>query len=161
MSAGIMVEPGAGTFLYETVRLVRRARRRPGAVLALTALAAVVTATMITFRSPPVRATVVLRMTETEPGATGIGWTGRALRGYVTEVALSRRRLRDVIDEQRLTSSAGFAPATALATLQERITVEVIWNQAIALLPPEDRPRSAHVRISFEDKDPERALAVA
>jgi hypothetical protein len=116
----------------------------------------------------PIRqtATVVLRLTEDSKAPLRLPWNDRALRGYVSEVALSQTQLLALIDRHRLFRKApGSAeridPILAVDTLRERIDVEVVQNHAIALVDRDNRPRSAHVRIRFQDGDPARAVKIA
>jgi hypothetical protein len=160
---GARTEPGWADIGRQASRLARRARRRPALVAACTLAATAAVVTVVARRPMRPRVAVVLRMTETQPGVTRLGWTDRALRGYVTEVAFSQARLRELIRRRHLFRSAiaqeGMDGAVAL--LRDRITVEVVQNHVIALIPPRDRPHSAHVRIAFEDADPVRGLEVA
>src|SRR5262245_3358706 len=152
-------EPGWTACWAEAVRLARRARRHMPLVGALAILAAVGALGAAARRPLRTRATVVLRLTETGGGGLGrIGGGDRALRGYVTEVAFTSARLRALA--ARLGTPIG-GSAAAVASLRARITVEVVQNHALALIPPAERPRSAHVRISYDDVDPGRARAMA
>ncbi len=118
---------------------------------ALAALGAAVAPGLAAHRSKP-RVTVVLRVTDSDPaGARRTGFAHRALRGHITEVVLSQGRLSEVARRHALAAS----------DLRRRMTVEVIQNQAISLLPPAGRPRSAHVRIGIQDSDVHRAAAIA
>ncbi len=146
------------SFLAQSQRLLRRARRRPLAVGALAMLVTLAAAGLIARRPARHRAAVTLRFTDTDPKSR-IDFGDRALRGHVTEVAFSQSRLVRVAEGHGLLGNGD--PSIAVSELRERITVEVIRNRSIALLPPAERPRSAHVRIAFDDADPVRARAVA
>lgn len=144
-------------------RLLRRARRHVWVVFGLVALATL--AALGLAARAPVRqtATVVLRMTEDAKTPLRMPWTDRALRGYVTEVALSQTQLAALIDRHRMFRVEGvkFDPIAAVEILRERIEVEVVQNHAIALETRGNRPRSAHVRIRYQDADPRRAMVIA
>jgi hypothetical protein len=156
-------EPSAAALRAESMRLFRRARRRPFWVLWLGALVTVGAAAMAARKPVRQRATVVLRMTEEARSAGQLSWTDKALRGYVNEVAFSNTALLALIKRHKMFRSQGreFNGADALVQLRERIGVDVAQNHAIALLAPGDRPRSAHVSISYDDGNTERAFAVA
>jgi hypothetical protein len=156
-------EPSAAAMRAESTRLFRRARRRPMWVLWLGAFVTFGAAAMAARKPVRQRATVVLRMTEEARSQSQLSWTDKALRGYVNEVAFSNTALLNLIKQHKMFRSQAreFNAADALVQLRERIAVDVAQNHAIALLAPGDRPRSAHVRISYDDGNPPRAFAVA
>jgi hypothetical protein len=131
-------------------------------VVGLTALATLGAVAVASRRPLRQRVTVALRLTEDAEGSA-LPWTDRALRGYVNEVALSQTQLARLIDRHHMFRQPGvkFDPIAAVTTLRERIEVDVAQNHTIALIQRDNRPRSAHVRISYEDADPERALVIA
>jgi len=157
-------EPGWPELRAETVRLLRRAWRRP-IVVTVAALACVASGLGLAAMRPlRARTAVVLRMTATDPTRPlGATWNSRALRGHVTEVVFSQQALRGVIRRHELYGFGmdGFDATAAIATLRERTTVEVAPNRMSALLPAAERPLSAYVRIAFDDANPERGRAVA
>ena len=156
-------EPSWATLRAHSGRLFRRARRHVWIVFGAAALATL--ATLFVAARRPVRqtATVVLRMTEDLRAPLRLPWTDRELRGYVNEVALSQTQLLTLIDRHHMFRGkpGKFDPILAVETFRERILVDVVQNHAIALVERDNRPRSAHVKISYEDGDPERAVTVA
>lgn len=157
-------EPGSSALAWETRRLWRRACRRGWLWAALCALIIIGALGATTRRPIRHTAKAVVRFTQTEPrNGSRTPWTDRSLRGYVTEVAFSQRRLLDIIERYRLDGGPGTPadPPLAISELREHIVVEVLQNRAISLLDPADRPRSAHVVIRFAHADRERARAVA
>jgi hypothetical protein len=131
-------------------------------VAALATLAALALAARRPIRQT---ATVVLRLTEDSKAPLRMQWTDRTLRGYVSDVALSQTALLALIDRHRMFRRAPGSPERidpilAVDVLRERITVEVVQNHAIALVDRDNRPRSAHVRISYQDSEPRRAVKV-
>jgi hypothetical protein len=159
-------DPSWAALSAHSGRLFRRARRHVWRVLGLAALATLGVLFMAARRPVRQTATVVLRMTEDVKAPMRLPWNDKSLRGYVTEVALSQTGLLALIDRHRLFrvapgSAQRIDPILAVELLRDRMNVEVVQNHAIALVPRDDRPRSAHVRISFQDSDPERAVKLA
>jgi hypothetical protein len=156
-------DPSWSALRVHTGRLVRRARRRIWVVLGLAALSTLGTLFLAARRPIRQTAIVVLRMTEDVKAPLRLTWTDKAIRGYVSEVALSQTALLGLIDRHRLfrNQPGKFDPIAAVDTLRERIEVEVVQNHAIALVARDNRPRSAHVRINYQDGDPARALVIA
>jgi hypothetical protein len=155
-------DPSWAALRAHSARLFRRARRHLGKVLGGAALITLMALAVTARRPVRQTATAVLRMTEDIKAPIRMPWTDRALRGYVTEVAFSHTQLLAVIQRHRMFRGDGkFDPIAAVETFRERIEVEVVQNHAIALVERDHRPRSAHVKISYADGDPERALAVA
>jgi len=159
-------DPSWAALRVQSGRLFRRARRQVRLVFGLAALATLAALGMAARRPTRQTATVVLRMTEDAKAPLRIQWNDRTLRGYVSDVALSQTALLALIDRHRMFRRAPGSPERidpilAVDVLRERITVEVVQNHAIALVDRDNRPRSAHVRITFQDSDPERAVQVA
>jgi hypothetical protein len=65
-----------------------------------------------------------------------------------------------VIEKNRLAGPKDDMLAV-IAEVREALDVDVTANTTVALQDPEDRPRSAYVRISFESTSPDEAMAVA
>lgn len=156
-------DPSWAALRQQSARLFRRARRHVWIVFGVAALATLAALGMAARRPVRQTAVVALRMTEDVKAPLRLPWTDRALRGYVNEVAFSHTALLALIDRHRMfrANPSKFDPIMAVELLRERITVEVVQNHAIALLDPGDRPRSAHVTITFQDGDPKRAVKVA
>jgi hypothetical protein len=159
-------DPSWAALRAHSGRLFRRARHHIWIVFGLAALATLGALGMAARRPIRQTATVVLRMTEDVKAPLRLQWTDRTLRGYVSEVALSQTALLALIDRHRMFrkapgSSERIDPILAVDLLRERITVEVVQNHAIALVDRDNRPRSAHVRISYQDSEPRRAVKVA
>lgn len=159
-------DPSWAALRAHSARLFRRARRHVWMVFGLAALATLAALGLAARRPIRQTATVVLRLTEDVKAPLRLSWTDKALRGYVTEVALSHTALLDLIDRNRLFrrapgSSERIDPIQAVELMRERIDVEVVQNHAIALIDRDNRPRSAHVRIRFHDGDAARALRLA
>jgi hypothetical protein len=156
-------DPSWAAFRAHSGRLFRRARRHVSLVFGLVALATLGALGLAALRPVRQSATVVLRMTEDVKAPMRLAWNDRALRGYVSEVAFSQTQLLGVIERNRMFRNmpGRFDPILAVELLRERITVEVVQNHAIALVERDNRPRSAHVRIRYEDGDPARAVRVA
>jgi hypothetical protein len=159
-------DPSWAALRAHSGRLFRRARRHVWMVFGLAALATLAALGLAARRPIRQTATVVLRMTEDAKAPLRLQWTDRTLRGHVSDVALSQTSLLALIDRHRLFRRAPGSreridPILAVDLLRERITVEVVQNHAIALVDRDNRPRSAHVRISFQDSDPQRAVKVA
>jgi hypothetical protein len=156
-------DPSWAALREQTGRLFRRARRHIWIVFGVAALATLGALGVAARRPIRQSATVALRMTEDVKAAVRMPWTDRALRGYVNEVAFSHTHLLALIDRNRMfrNNPGKFDPIVAVETLRERITVEVVQNHAIALVEPGNRPRSAHLTITFQDGDPGRAVKVA
>jgi hypothetical protein len=155
-------EPSWGALQAQSGRLFRRARRRPGLVVGAAVLGTLMAAGLIARRPVRQTATVALRMTEDAQAPVRLDWNDRALRGYVNEVAFSQVELLAIINRHHMfRNTPRFDPIVAVDTLRERIEVEVVQNHAIALVERDNRPRSAHVKIKYQDGDPERALAIA
>lgn len=156
-------DPSWAALREQSARLLRRARRHVWIVFGLAALATLAALGVAARRPVRQSATVALRMTEDVKAPIRMPWTDRALRGYVNEVVFSHTALLALIDRHRMFRGqpGKFDPILAVELLRERITVEVVQNHAIALLDPDNRPRSAHVAIKFQDSDPARALRVA
>jgi hypothetical protein len=155
-------EPSWAALGRHSGRLFRRARRHVRLVSGLAALATLGVLVVAIRRPVRQRATVALRLTE-DAESSALPWTDRALRGYVNEVALSQTQLARLIDRHHMFRQAGvkFDPIAAVTTLRERIEVEVSQNHTISLIQRDNRPRSAYVRIKYDDGDPERALVIA
>jgi hypothetical protein len=155
-------DPSWAALRRESARLLRRARRRAPLVFGLSALATLAAAGVASRRPIRQSATVTLRMTEDVRAPIQLPWTDRALRGFVNEVALSQTQLLRVIDAHHLFRGPGkFDPIAAVEVFRERINVDVVQNHAIALVERDNRPRSAHVQIEYQDANPERALVIA
>jgi hypothetical protein len=155
-------EPSWAALGRHSGRLFRRARRHVRLVCGLAALATL-GALGVAYRRPVrQRATVSLRLTE-DAESSALPWTDRALRGYVNEVALSQTQLARLIDRHHMFRQPGvkFDPIAAVATLRERIEVEVSQNHTISLIQRDNRPRSAYVHIKYDDGDPERVMVIA
>jgi hypothetical protein len=155
-------DPSWAALRVHSGRLFRRARRRVWMVFGVAALATLMALGMAARRPHRQTATVILRMSEDQKAPLRLSWTDRALRGYVNEVALSQTELLALIDRHHMFRGPDkFDPILAVETLRERIDVEVVQNHAIALVARDNRPRSAHVRISYQDGDPARAVVIA
>jgi hypothetical protein len=156
-------DPSWAALRVQTGRLFRRARRHVWVVFGLAVLATLGAMAMAARRPHRQTATVVLRMTEDVKAPLRLPWTDRALRGYVSEVALSQTALLALIDRHRMfrDKPGRFDPIGAVETLRERFVVEVVQNHAIALLRRDNRPRSAHIRIKYQDGNPARAVVIA
>jgi hypothetical protein len=162
MTSAAPPDPSWAALSVHTGRLFRRARRHVWKVFGLAALATLGALGMAARRPHRQDAVVILRMTEDVKAPLRLPWTDRALRGYVTEVALSQTALLELINKHRLFRGGGkFDPIEAVDTMRERFLVEVVQNHAIALVRRDNRPRSAHVRIKYQDGDPERAVVIA
>jgi hypothetical protein len=156
-------EPSWAALRAHSGRLFRRACRHVRLVFAIAALVTLAALGLASRRPVRQTATTVLRVTEDAKGDSALPWTDLALRGYVNEVALSQTQLAALIDRHHMFRKVGerFDPIAAVATLRERIDVAVMQNHAIALIQRDNRPRSAHVRIDYQDGDPERAVLIA
>jgi hypothetical protein len=155
-------DPSWAALRRHSRRLFRRARRHARLVFGLAALATLGALGVAIRRPIRQTATVSLRLME-DAQTSALPWTDRALRGYVNEVALSQTALAALIDHHHMFRQVGvkFDPIVAVATLRERIEVEVMQNHTIALLDRDNRPRSAYVHIAYQDGDPERAQVIA
>src|SRR6185436_102110 len=155
-------DPSWAALRAHSGRLFRRARRHIWMVFGLAALATLAALGMAARQPVRQSATAVLRMTEDGRAPLPMNWTDRALRGYVNEVALSQTQLAALLERRRMFRINGkFDPITAVEAFRERFEVEVVQNHAIALVSQDNRPRSAHVRIHYQDADPQRAVTIA
>jgi hypothetical protein len=156
-------DPSWAALRVHTGRLFRRARHHLWMVFGMAALATLAALGVAARRPHRQTATVVLRMTEDVKAPERMPWNDRALRGYVNEVALSQTALLALIDRHRMfrDKPGRFDPIQAVETLRDRIVVEVVQNHAIALVRRDSRPRSAHIRIKYQDGNPVRAVVIA
>jgi hypothetical protein len=153
-------EPGLRELRREAARVWQRARRRP-AVLALgTFVLAAAAAGFAARRAPVSEAVAVLRVTEvSSPDGRRLDWGKGRLRGFLWEQALSSSMLAQMVRRAGLVPPGG-DPSGWVADLVEFTDIEVVQNETIALLPPEDRPRAAYVSIVRHAANPDDALAM-
>lgn len=153
-------EPGLPAALKELGRLGRRGLRRPVVVLLAVALVTSAAAALAWRRPPIHKVQRILRVTETpsaHPTAT------RDVRGYVENVALTHERLLALVRKHHVTNLdlPGADPVAAVEDIRDSLSIEVVRNPAMALLPPAERPNATRVIVRYESPDPGEAIAVA
>jgi 8-oxo-dGTP pyrophosphatase MutT (NUDIX family) len=142
--------------------VISRARRRPLRVLALALISAAVLVAARAQRPPSHLATLHFRVAEGEladPGHAPV--PPRAIREYIFHVALSRERVKRIMERHRW-SSAYLArdPVAAIDEFREEIGIEVSRNYFVYDRRPWDEPRSAQVAISLMGSDAGKTRAV-
>jgi hypothetical protein len=157
-------EPSLKDVGRQTRRLFYRARRLWPQVLAAV-LFVTLGAVGFIARKPVIHEVkIIVRVTEVmDNPALRTAWTNRDLRGSVTEVAFSHENLVGLMKRLgMLTPRPGkrLDPNVEVEEFREDISVEVVQNQVISLLAPQDRPRSARVIIRYRSTDREEAFAV-
>jgi len=153
------------TVTAEAWRLVRRARRRPGWVLAL-ALVGAAAVVGVRARQDRFTARVVLRVTEGDlaPGASPRA--PRLLREAVARVALQPPRLLAIAESERLYGVGGSDgrradPQAALDAFRDDVTIDAWRTDFGEERAPTDAWRSGRVAITWRGPEPEQATRVA
>jgi hypothetical protein len=154
-------EPAGHEWVLETLRLVRRAGRRPLLTFALALLAGAVLFGL-ELRRPPIfsaRAELILRESALSRDRTV--FSRADLRSFVEDVAFTSSALQDVMDRHAL-FRAEAARSLVLAQSEMRKSIQVdILQDYLAEDRQESAPsRSARIVITFAGDDPDQAMAV-
>lgn len=154
------------TVTTEAWRLLRRARRRPGWVLALALVGAAAVVGVRARRADVYTARVVLRVTEGDlpPGASPRA--PRRLREHVARIALATPRLLAIAEGEEIYGATvggvrGGDPEAVLASFRDDVDIDAWRTDFIEERAPADAWRSGRVAISFRAADPEQATRVA
>jgi hypothetical protein len=139
-----------------TVRALTRAAHRPWTVLAIALLATGAFVAYLEIRPPRYEAALYFRMTEGELGDPSSPGPPRAIRQYITNVALSREQAEQVMKRyHRSGRNRERDRVAAIDDFREAIKVSVSRNYFIYDRRPSDPPRSAEVSISLSGSDPD------
>lgn len=154
-------EPAGHEWIVETLRLVRRAGRRP-LVTSASALLAAAALFGLQLRQPPVfaaRAELLLRESAL---STDRARVSRAdLRGFVENVAFTSSGLQEVMDKHGLfRRAAARSPVLALEEMRKSIEVDILQNYLAEDRLERAPSRSARIVITFSDDDPDQAAVV-
>jgi hypothetical protein len=153
-------------FGWKEVRAeLARIRRRVRARWLLTILLALVLTGLVIVRQArrerTYRATVMLRVMEGQFDPDSAPPTSAQLQEYLWEVALSRARLFEVMEEHNLYGSERrIDPLLALDEMRDVLDVKVLRNYFQIERDPDAPPRSARIALSYAHGDPEKALEV-
>ncbi|MEZ4369893.1 MAG: hypothetical protein R3B07_03680 [Polyangiaceae bacterium] len=105
--------------------------------------------------------TVVMRVTEVDLDMSTAPPTSNQLQQHLSEVALSRRVLLKLINDNKLyPSEYHIDPNLAIERFREDIELYVVSNYFARERYSEDPPRSARIAITYIGVDPEQTLAV-
>ena len=164
-------EPDRRLIWRELLRLKARARARPIRTLLLALLMALGVVGMQARKVKKYFARIIIRVAEEDVELEGRSRSGVAtpeaprpkskLREYVTDVAFTNGRLREVIDEHELYPTWSFDPNFQIFSLREDLEVEVFRNYFLLERDAGDAPRTARIAIGYYDADPDIALEVA
>lgn len=168
-----MSRPTAGPrdrWIEEEWRLTRMARlalvrasRRPVLVLVVPLLLAGATAALRAYQPPRFEAILTFRLAEGDlPDSRAGSRPPRAIREYVSNVALSRHQLKQVMVKHGA-SRAWLAsdPIAAVDDFREEISIEVNRNYFLYDRGRRDEPRTAQVVVSLGGSDAEQTYAMA
>ena len=142
--------------------VLSRARRCALLVLALALVATGLFLVARVLRPPVFEATLHFRIAEGDlVDPTHAPVPPPAIREYIFNVALSRERVREIMERHRW-SSAFLArnPVAAIDDFRDDIAVEVTRNYFIYGRRAWDEPRSAHVSVSLTGGDVDKTRAV-
>lgn len=143
-------------------RVLARALRRPGRVLAVALLATAAYVASRAWRAPSYEATLFFRLSEgdlTDP--RNAPRPPSAIREYLSNVALSRTRVEQIMRRHGI--SEGYLARNreaAIDDFREEIKIEVGRNYFIYDRRPDEPPRSALVTISLSGADADKARAM-
>lgn len=154
-------EPGMRDVVREVGRAMARARSLVGRILLVTlVLAAGITANRA--RKPRTYVgRVTLLVTESTLDERSRMRVPRHLRSFVMLTMLSRRRLAEVVEENKLWTTLGTDMATRITKLREGIEVDVEGNYFLWEREPGGPPRTARVVIEFSAPVESVAAAVS
>lgn len=155
-------EPGWAGAKRELRRLARRAWRRRKLTVLLTVLLTGLIVLLEARKLPKYEANVVLRVTEGDFDPASAPPTSAQLKDYLADIAFSRGRLVEIMEEHGLYPSERSIDLNfATDTMRDDIEVEVVRNYFSRERFPEDPPRSARVAIGYHGRTPEEAIEVA
>lgn len=107
------------------------------------------------------QSTIVMRVTEVDLDMSTAPPTSNQLQSHLSEVALSRRALFKLIEDNKLyPSEYKIDPNLALEKFREDTELYVVSNYFSRERYSEDPPRSARIAITYTGVDPEQALSV-
>ncbi len=153
-------EPGYFALRSEVARLLHRARRRAGLVLAATA-AATLGAVLFAWQAPHNHVAVTsIRLTEVvDFQLPRSQWTNLELLDRVTRVALTHAVLLDVYNRYLRAGDTNPNPARGVERLRDALGVSIVRNR-IVLQEDTKTPRSAYVVLTYESPFAEQAVGV-
>lgn len=136
-------------------RAFARAVRQPVRVLAIALAAAGLYTASRALRPPSYEATLYLRLAETELSDPTIApRPPAAVREYISNVALSRSRLEQIMRKYRISERyLARDPVAAVDDFREDVRIDVSRNYFIYDRRPDDPPRSALVTIALRGSD--------
>ena len=143
------------------LRALGRARRRPGRIISIAALATVAFVSYRLYVPPAYQAELHFHLEEGEiTDPTHAPRPPRAIREYVFNVALSRDRVEQIMKKYGWSPTyLARDPVTAITEFREAVTVDVARNYFVYDRRPNDPPRSATVTVSLVGTDPEKTAA--
>lgn len=154
-------EPGLRAMWRETMRLWRRALRRPLLVLAVPLAVSAWLAFTGARHKIPYSASVILVVTESDFDVRTTPRPTRKLRAFVRDVAFSDAGLQAIATERGLYGGlARRDPVWAVQKMRDDIDVEVSRNYFLKLRLGGEPLRSARIAISFRSSDPALAEQV-
>jgi len=146
----------------ELARIRRRVRARWLLTLAISFVLALVVVAWQMRRERTFQATVMLRVIEGGFDPESAPPTSAQLQDYFWEVALSRRRLTDAMEQFDLyPGMRNIDPLLAVDEMRTVLDVRVLRNYFQIERDPDAPPRSARVALSYSHADPETAIEVA
>ena len=146
----------------ELARIRRRVRARWLITLTISLALAAIVMGMQTRREQTFKATVMLRVIEGGFDPESAPPTSAQLQDYFWEVAMSRRRLTEIMERFDLYPGLRFVdPLLALDEMRAVLDVRVLRNYFQIERDPDAPPRSARVALSYSHPDPEKAITVA
>lgn len=155
-------EPGWDDAKQELRCIYSRLRVRWQWALLLTCLVTLVGSGWRARKQRTFQSTVVLRVTESNLDLTTAPPTSNQLQQHLYEVALSRRALFKLIDDNKLYKEEyNIDPNFALDKFREDVELYVVSNYFSRERYSEDPPRSARIAITYTGRDPETTLNVA
>lgn len=153
-------EPGLSAAIRAVLRLLGKAAHRP--ILVVFVALALSATTVAATRRPRVHTAVVTLKLAESSVERGRQTTPRNLKTHLLQAALSSQRLAAIVGAHHLYPEVATAdPASAVALLRSRFTLEVSQNGLSAERSEDDPARSARIEIAFSALDAAVATAVA